>query len=135
MVILVCITALVAALATHELAQKKSWGTIRASSFLTLLFVGFMTLLKIESAFQYEMVFLGGSFVGMTDPKRLNRIQITFASQIFSILFLNLISFLGGLGGVLGLSAFLSCLLINSIFHSGAKMKTILKKNVRKNPN
>jgi hypothetical protein len=55
----------------------------------------------------------------MTDPKRLNRIQIFLSSIIFSFIFTFLISYLKGAGGVLGFSAFVSCLMVHFIWWIG----------------
>mgnify|MGYP003574887615 CR=1 FL=1 len=121
-------TALTAALLTHELSQKKNWGTIRSSSFLTLAFALVTSLFHYKLSYKLQLVFLGGSFVGMSDPKKLNRYQISTASAFFSFIFLYFISFLKGFGGALGLSAFLSCLSVNLITHTGRKTRQVLRK-------
>lgn len=103
----------IAAQSTHALALTKHFGSVRASSFLTLIFIGITTFFSVPHAITLQAVFLGSSFVGMTDPKRLTRLQIFFASVLFSLIFTFLTSYLKGPGGVLGFSAFLSCLIIH----------------------
>lgn len=130
--ILILTISLVATLLTHELSLKKSWGGIRASSFLTLVFVLLTTILPMPIPLKYQLVFLGGSFVGMSDPKRLNKKQLAIASLIFTLLFIYFINFLKGFGGALGLSAFLSCITVTLLTMSGRKVKQKFK--ARKTP-
>lgn len=109
---------------THALALKKDFGSVRASSFLTLAFIGLTYPLSFALIPTLQAVFLGSSFVGMTDPKRLNRTQLFFASCIFCLIFHFFIGHLKGLGGALGFSAFVSCLAIHfmsSVRFSGVK--------------
>jgi hypothetical protein len=106
----------VAAQATHALALTKHFGSVRASSFLTLVFIGITTLLSVPNALSFHAVFLGSSFVGMTDPKRMSRKQIFLASVVFSFIFKFLIGYLKGPGGVLGFSAFTSCLIVHFLW-------------------
>lgn len=124
--ILILIVSQIATQATHALALKEHFGSVRASSLLTLIFIGLTIPFSYEMIPALQAVFLGSSFVGMTDPKRLSRMQLFFASLIFCFIFQFLIIYLNGLGGVLGLSAFLSCLMtyvISSFSFSGMKKK------------
>ncbi len=131
-ILIIFIISIISTLLTHELSLKKHWGTIRASSFLSLAFVLITSLLHLENALKLQLIFLGGSFVGMSDPKRLGRFELIIASVLFGFLFVYFISLLNGFGGALGVSAFLSCLSATLITASGRKMKNKLKS--RKTP-
>lgn len=110
---IILILSQVAAQGTHALALTKHFGSVRASSFLTLVFIGLTTLLHVENALPYQAAFLGSSFVGMTDPTRFSRWQIALSSVVFTFIFFFLVKFLKGPGGVLGFSAFSSCLIVH----------------------
>lgn len=95
---------------THLLAQKEKIGSVRASSMLTLIFIGLTYHMTHPLAPTLQAAFLGSSFVGMTDPKRLKAKHLFVSSFIFTLIFHFLLGYLKGFGGVLGLSAFLSSL-------------------------
>lgn len=114
--LLTLVVSLIASQLTHALALNKHFGSVRASSFLTLIFIGATTLLPLPHNQAIQAVFLGSSFIGMTDPKRLTRVQICFASILFSLIFTFLVGYLKGPGGVLGFSAFMSCLSVHFIW-------------------
>lgn len=117
--IITLIVSQVAAQLTHALALTKRFGSVRASSFLTLLFIAMTSAFSHPLIPVMQAVFLGSSFVGMTDPKRLSRLQIALSSVIFSFIFHFLILYMKGPGGVLGLSAFASCLIVHFIWRIG----------------
>lgn len=96
---------------THHLALKENIGGVRASSFLTLIFIALTSLFTWDYLLILQAVFLGSTFVGMTDPKRLSRVELVFASLIFCSLFHFFIHLMHGLGGTLGVSALMSCVL------------------------
>lgn len=121
--ILTLIVSQTAAQLTHALALTKHFGSVRASSFLTLLFIGLTSFSAHPLIPVLQAVFLGSSFVGMTDPKRLNKIQIFLSSIIFSFIFHFLIIYMKGPGGVLGLSAFTSCLIVHFIWRIGLNQR------------
>jgi hypothetical protein len=114
--ILTLIISQVAAQTTHWLALTRHFGSVRASSFLTLVFIGIISFIHSPLIVSLPAVFLGSSFIGMTDPKRLNKVQIFLSSVIFSFIFTFLIKYLKGAGGVLGFSAFVSCLIVHFIW-------------------
>ena len=95
---------------THTLVFKKNIGSVRASSFLTLSFILLTLPFSMEIIPALHAVFLGSTFVGLTEPRRLSRYQLFVASFIFCLIFQFLILYLKGLGGSLGVSAFLACL-------------------------
>jgi len=103
--------------ATHFLALQKKLGAVRASAIVTLLFVG-MTLPIASDFFSVlHAVCFGASFVGMSDPKRLSVKQLALASFVFALFFHFFIHYFKGLGGALGFSAFMACLLIHVAHH------------------
>jgi hypothetical protein len=59
----------------------------------------------------------------MTDPTRLSRLQIFLSSLIFSFIFSFMVVYLKGAGGVLGFSAFMSCLIVHFIWWLGTKQR------------
>lgn len=121
--ILILLVSQVAAQLTHALALTKHFGSVRASSFLTLLFIGLTSFFTFPIIPTLHAVFLGSSFIGMTDPKRLSKLQICLSSVIFSFIFNFLISYLKGAGGVLGFSAFMSCLIVHFVWRIGTKQR------------
>ena len=121
--ILTLIVSQTAAQLTHALALTKHFGSVRASSFLTLLFIGLTSFSVHPLIPVLQAVFLGSSFVGMTDPKRLNKMQIFLSSIIFSFIFHFLIIYMKGPGGVLGFSAFTSCLIVHFIWRIGLNQR------------
>ncbi len=123
MLILTLIVSQLAAQATHELARTKHFGSVRASSFVTLVFIGITSLMPYSIIPTLHAVCLGSSFVGMTDPKRLSRLQIFLSSVIFRFIFTFLIGYLKGPGGVLGFSAFTSCLIVHFIWQIGLNQR------------
>lgn len=114
-----------AALATYEFAKRPKIGSIRASCILTLMaFVGFSTInyfYTIDIHFMMTL-FFGATFVGMSCPSKLSYLSIIFGALIFSGLFFNLVPVLEGMGGALGLSAFLSVYMMSLV----KKMKSAL---------
>lgn len=129
--ILILIVSQTAAQLTHALALTKHFGSVRASSFLTLLFIALTSFFVFPIIPTLHAVFLGSSFIGMTDPTRLSRLQIFLSSVIFSFMFNFLVTYLKGAGGVLGLSAFASCLIVHFIWWIGTNQKLRFKRPVK----
>ena len=109
---LILLTAQMATQLTHYLAQKKTFGPVRASSFITLIFIGVTLPFNFEIKEILHSVCLGASFVGMSDPMRLTSRQLGLASIAFALFFYYFIHHFTGLGGALGFSAFVGCLTI-----------------------
>lgn len=101
---------IVSMFATHWLIQKRSYSPIRASSFVSLIIVlGLTYLSRPADATLYSGAVLGGTFLGMTDPGRLQGKYLLFAASFFSFSFLYLLPYNRGFGGALGFTVFLSC--------------------------
>ena len=121
--ILTLIVSQTAAQLTHALALTKHFGSVRASSFLTLIFIALTSIYPHPYVPPLQAVFLGSSFIGMTDPSRLSRLQIFLSSVIFSFIFHFLVLYMKGPGGVLGFSAFTSCLIVHFIWRIGTNQR------------
>ena len=103
--------ALVATFGTNHLAQNNKIGSVRASSLLTLAFCLITYSISLEMIPSLQAAFFGASFVGMASPERLSKIQLFIASIVFSFIYVFLIHHVKGIGGALGFSAFVSCLI------------------------
>lgn len=122
--ILILLTAQMGTMCTHYLAQKKTFGPVRASSLVTLLFIIMTAPFEFAMKEVLHSVCLGASFVGMSDPQRLSYCQLGLASLTFALFFNYFIHHFSGLGGALGFSAFVGCLFIWILFALYRKMKS-----------
>lgn len=128
MIAFYCVISIVAALLTYE-CSKISWlGPIRASCALTLL--SFIDFAIINYFFAIDIrfvttLFFGATFVGMSCPTKIGRFGLSLSALFFSLLFLNLVPLLEGMGGALGLSAFLS------VFFMALIKKTVVRFKVK----
>lgn len=103
---------------TFELTHRLSLSNIRSSSLITIsayFILKFTVNLEVELLHLIATAVFGGSFVGMSSNHILNRLELLFASLFFGILFILLIPHLAGLGGALGISAFVSVFLIKCL--------------------
>lgn len=110
--ILICI---ISSILTFECSKINRIGPIRASAGLTLLSYIDFSIINYFYAINvdyYLALFFGATFVGMSCPTRFSRVSIVISGALFSLIFTLIGKFLVGLGGVLGLSAFLSVFLI-----------------------
>jgi len=96
---------------THTSTRKMN--AIRASALLTLIFVALTFPLPFVFIPKLQAAFYGATFVGMSEPHRLSEKMVLLASALFSLIFCYLLRFQGGIGGTLGASAFLACLLVH----------------------
>jgi hypothetical protein len=87
-----------------------NYGTVRASAGFTITFIGLTFAFPFAIIPTLHAVFLGSSFIGMSDAKRLTRKQLMLASFIFCFSFSFMMNHLKGYGGTLGFTAFTSCL-------------------------
>jgi hypothetical protein len=109
---------------THALTLHKKFDAVRASSLLTLVFNLITSFIHHEFVPVLQAIFLGSSFVGMTEPTRLSRGQLALASVVFCLNFHFLLSYLKGYGGTLGLAAFISCLFVHYLGKISRRAKT-----------
>lgn len=110
--------SLVAATATFWLGQKPNIGAVRASAFLSLIAWAFFTFALPNSLNEYDLYFFGGSFVGMCSKDKAGYLAVGFAAALFTPLFYFLSPMIDGMGGALGLSAFLSSAGVLIPFHA-----------------
>lgn len=101
---------------TLRLINFSGFPPVRASGLVTLVVVGAMTLsLPQNLSSAYGGAVLGGSFVGMTEFTRLRYKGLVGASLLFACCYYFLLPYNKGFGGILGLFAFLSCLVVYKI--------------------
>jgi hypothetical protein len=121
--LLILITALLTSVLTRWLIKEKKVAPIRASSFITLMILGALSLFQFEYKDLLGAAALGGTFVGMTESARLPKRSFLFAGLLFSLLFYFLLPLNQGLGGALGMAAFLSSV---SSFHLRNAIKLVI---------
>lgn len=109
-VLLLYLTAIGGALSTFYLAQHRYFNPVRASSLLTIVFFSALYGITLDVEL-WAAAFFGGSFIGMSAPHRVSVLLLTLATAVFMVFFIWLLPVLKGVGGVLGLSAFLSVVL------------------------
>tara|TARA_B100001063_G_scaffold95906_1_gene89587 strand:+ start:503 stop:880 length:378 start_codon:yes stop_codon:yes gene_type:complete len=95
------------ALLTFLLAKHKPFSPVSASSSLSIIAYYFFYYFNLQPEL-YSAIFFGGTFIGMSAPKRFGVYTITSAAMIFAILFEYLVPKINNYGGALGISAFLS---------------------------
>ena len=96
--------------ALSTLALSKKLGAVRASALATLVF--YLILLPVTNPLElklYSSLFFAGSFIGMSNA---SKIEVILASIVFLVFYENVAMLLGGLGGVLGLGAFLGIFIV-----------------------
>lgn len=114
---LTIVFALLGGYATYSLAYLPKMGAIRASALSTLLcYAVLFVCCGNEYAELMSAVFFGGSFVGMSTQQRLSWKGIGIASCIFGWLSAMLLPLIEGIGGALGVCAFLSVVVVYAIY-------------------
>jgi hypothetical protein len=96
------------AIITFKLSSLRFIGPIRASSGTTLIFALIVKLFPFEWPTYTEVLFFGGTFIGMTGVERMFRFTLPLSCVLFNIYFFSITPYLKGIGGALGLGAFLS---------------------------
>ncbi|MCO4753193.1 MAG: hypothetical protein KC478_01860 [Bacteriovoracaceae bacterium] len=122
------IIALSGGLITYYLSNKV--GAVRASAGSSLVF--YIALVLVSKVVTipldlWSLIFYGGSFVGMSSSDRANPIIIASACLAFVAFYFNVAVLLEGMGGGLGLSAFLSVLFILACKSAIFKAMTLFK--------
>ncbi len=114
--VIVVITGVVAAMVTLFVSHDLKQGPVRASAILSLavaiIFLFFPSSMKANYlVVNIPLVFIGASFVGMTDRAHFkNWIYAAFSGLVFSFIFLGTKGVFNGFGGGLGAKACLSVL-------------------------
>jgi heme/copper-type cytochrome/quinol oxidase subunit 3 len=111
------LTSLASTHATYWLIHRKHMNIVRAACLPSVLFCLVAILSKSEILLAQQATFFGGAFVAMSEPKRLAEKLVLLASLLFAVLFYLLrrydfVHFHGGLGGTVGATAFVACLLV-----------------------
>lgn len=107
MSLITILISLLGAFLTFLLAKHDKIGAIRASAILSIIayFAFSATVANYEL---YSTLFFGGTFIGMSAPKRFGIYTLCSASIMFSLLFYYFVPLIKSYGGALGLSAFIS---------------------------
>ena len=103
--------ALAAAYGTQHVSQSERMGSVRASSLLTFIFCLITYPIPHAMIPSIQAAFFGASFIGMASPSKLTKFQLFVACLVFSYIYVFLIHHMEGIGGALGFSAFVSCLI------------------------
>ena len=107
---MIIIYSLVFSFTTYELAKIKTIGAIRASCL-----VGLASILITDHHFiDVEASFLfGATFIGMSSAKRFSRVRLIVAASLYPYIYPFLQQYFAGVGGLLGMSAFLAVLCVS----------------------
>ena len=109
------IISLLGGLGTYFLGTKFLWSPVKSSALITLVFAGLITLIhQFHSLNTSDLlcVFFGSTFIGMASSKIFNYASIVFSSIIFGILFSIIDKHFNSIGGTLGVTACISCLVL-----------------------
>ncbi len=112
------IYSIIGSFGTFLLAPHPRLGKIRAATILNLLLFLSIYFLKLPSDRAIPSLFLGSTFVGMNDPKIMNKKMIFMSLMIYLGLFFTAYKDLSFLGGALGSLAFLSSIITWSLTRS-----------------
>ncbi len=82
---------------------------IRASAFSSLLFSLILWTLHTPNFDSLSAAWLGGSFLGMSHPDTFSSTELLFGAAVCSVLFIYVLPWNIGLGGALGVAAFVTC--------------------------
>lgn len=106
--------AILGGVSTYYLCAFTRMGSIRSSSVCTLFFFTLCyAFVGSDVANTWSTVFFGGSFVGMSSPSRLSTKGVVFAAAMFGVISASLLPYLKGVGGAVGVCAFVSVIIIN----------------------
>lgn len=114
--IIIIIVSVIASIATHILNVRFKMGPVLASSIIGLS--GSLLFLNINYSLGPTLatVIFGASFVGMTSRNKFsNEGFILLAGILFGFIFICNSTYFGGVGGKLGIIAFVSVLVIDGI--------------------
>lgn len=106
--------ALLGGIVTYKASSQPWMNSVRASSAGTLVcYLMVLLLAGTDKANVYATMFFGGSFVGMTSSHRLNHTGILIASCVFGAISAVILPLLNGIGGALGVCAFISVVIVH----------------------
>jgi len=111
------IYSLIGSFGTFLMAPHSRMGKIRAACVLNLFLYITNYYLKFSSDQIIPSLFLGATFVGMNDPKIMNKKMIFISLSIYLGLFFTVYKDLNFLGGALGSLAFLSSIFTLKLTH------------------
>lgn len=111
------LASLAGAQSTYTLAHKLKMNSIRAASTSSLVFVAIAYFSKNPLLLSLQPAFFGSTYVSMSEPHRLSEGKVMLAGTLFGVILLILqqsefVHFHGGIGGTLGGTAFIACILV-----------------------
>lgn len=96
-----------AAFLTYALARHRYFDAIRASAALSIIAYGVFAFFDFDVE-RNSAIFFGGTFIGMSAPKRFGVFTLVVSASIFLAVFAIVEPAAKGYGGALGVSAFIS---------------------------
>lgn len=110
---LILFTSIIGGWTTFVCSEKLHLGALKASSLLSLIVAIPFELIEFYPQFQLiPIIFFGASFVGMASIKLFNGLSIFLASIIFGLLYILTSPHFDSIGGCLGTTACISCLIV-----------------------
>lgn len=94
---------------THALVKHYHWTSVRTSALTSLVFCYCLKLMHVPEHETLGAAFLGASFLGMADSEMFRERDLFFGAWIFALIFQFILPYNIGLGGALGLAAFVTC--------------------------
>lgn len=107
------------AFGTYWLAPHRHLGKIRSACALNLLFFFILSQIHFPENTLLRSLFLGASFVGMSDPKIVNHRALLLISIFYFFIFLVIHQEVNFLGGSLGMMAFMATGFIYALTSKG----------------
>jgi hypothetical protein len=112
MIIITVIASIVGGLGTFLLTKKLNWHALKASALLSLIIAAPFEIWELHEYNSIPYIVFGASFVGMSSQKIFNNKLIVFASLIFVTIYYVISENYNSIGGTLGTTAALSCLIV-----------------------
>ena len=112
--ILALLLSLASSVLTYISVNHYRLCAVRSSLIVTLALASIHLALFSQNNEIYLLIF-GASFIGMSSNNKFNLVDIIMATSVFYVLYNALKNILPSLGGVLGLSAFLSLFIIFTV--------------------
>lgn len=113
------VSVFLGAFGTYWIAPHRHLGKIRSACVLNLLFYFILSQIHFPGNTSLSSLFLGASFVGMSDPKIVTPKALFWISIVYLFLFSVFHQEVSFLGGSLGLMAFMATGLIYALTSKG----------------
>jgi hypothetical protein len=117
------IVSLLGVLSTFYLKERYRFSTVFASALTTLIFSIPLIVFYADQS-HYALIFYAASFLGMSGKEKLpNMFYVMFSGLVLAVVFYLMSDRFVGLGGKLGLTAFLSVLLVSPVIRMLQSLK------------